>query len=132
LIQEAEELCDRVAIIVKGKIRMIDTPENLRNQVRETQVLEIKPQSLPDFLPKELELLPGVERATFIEDKIHLFGRSVHQAICQIIDHLNQKRVQILSIKTWTPTLEDAFVKLTGLDAEVMRVDKPQKMGGVG
>jgi ABC-2 type transport system ATP-binding protein len=132
LIQEADELCDRVAIIVKGKIRMMDTPENLRNQVRETQVLEIKPQSLPDSLNKELELLPGVEKATLIEDKIHLFGQSVHQAIPQIINHLSQKKIQILSIKTLTPSLEDAFVKLTGVEAEVMRVDKPQKMGGVG
>jgi len=132
LIQEADELCDRVAIIVKGKIRVIDTAENLRNQVRETEVLEIKPQFLPDSLPKELELLPGVEKATLIEDKIHLLGQSVHQAIPQIVNHLSEKKIQILSIKTLTPTLEDAFVKLTGVEAEVMRVDKPQKMGGVG
>jgi ABC-2 type transport system ATP-binding protein len=132
LIQEADELCDRLAIIVKGKIRVIDTPENLRNEVRETEVLEIKPQSLPDSLPKELESLPGVEKATLIEGKIHLLGQSVHQAIPQIINHLSEKKIQILSIRTLTPTLEDAFVKLTGVEAEVMRVDKPQKMGGVG
>lgn len=132
LIQEADELCDRVAIIVKGKIRMIDTPENLRNQVRETEVLEIKPQSLPDSMPKELESLPGVEKAILMEDKIHLLGQSVHQAIPQIINYLSEKKIQILSIQTLTPSLEDAFVKLTGVDGEIMRVDKPQKMGGVG
>lgn len=132
VIQEAEELCDRVAIIVKGKIWMIDTPENLRNLVRETEVLEIQPQSLPDSLPQELESLPGVEKATLIEGKIHLLGQSVHQAIPQIIHHLSEKKIQILSIKTLTPTLEDAFVKLTGVEAEVMKAAKPQKMAGVG
>jgi hypothetical protein len=45
---------------------------------------------------------------------------------------LNAEGVGILSIQTLTPTLEDAFVKITGVDAEVMRVDKPLKMGGAG
>jgi ABC-2 type transport system ATP-binding protein len=41
LIQEAEELCDRVAIIVGGTIRAIDTPANLRGGLQKTEVLEI-------------------------------------------------------------------------------------------
>jgi len=132
LIQEAEDLCDWVAIIVKGKIRVIDTPENLRIQAQEVEALEIKPQPFSEMLPKEMESLPGVEKATLIEDKIHLYGQSIHQVIPQVINYLSEKKIQILSIKTLTPTLEDAFVKLTGMEAEVMRVDKPQKMGGVG
>jgi ABC-2 type transport system ATP-binding protein len=132
LIQEAEELCDRIAIIVKGKIRTIDTPAKLKNQVQEVEILEMKVHPLFDSLPKEMESIPGVEKATLVEGKIHLIGKSILQALPPIVAHLSGKKIEILSIQTLTPSLEDAFVKLTGVDGEIMRVDKPQKMGGVG
>jgi len=130
LIQEAEDLCDRVAIIVKGKIRITDTPEALKNQVKETEVLEIRPVHVSQALLGKMEALSGVEKAGLVEDKLRLSGKSLHGSICQILNQLNAEGVGILSIQTLTPTLEDAFVKLTGVDAEVMRVDKPAKMGG--
>jgi ABC-2 type transport system ATP-binding protein len=132
LIQEAEDLCDRVAIIVKGKIRVTDTPEALKERVKETEVLEIRPNPASPALPGKLEALPGVQKATLVEDKLRLYGKSLHGSVCQILNQLNAGGVSILSIQTLTPTLEDAFVKLTGVDAEVMRVDKPVKMGGPG
>jgi len=132
LIQEAEDLCDRVVIIVKGKIRIIDTPEALKESVKETEVLEMKVQPLPPSLPKDLEVIEGVEKAMIIEDKLRLYGQSLHGSIVPIINRLDAKGITISSIYSLTPTLEDAFVKLTGVDAEVMRADKPIKMGGPG
>jgi ABC-2 type transport system ATP-binding protein len=132
LIQEAEDLCDRVAIIVKGKIRIIDTPEALKEKVKETEVLEIRPNPVSQALPGKIEALAGVEKAALVEDKLRLHGKSLHGSICQILNQLKAEGVGILSIQTLTPTLEDAFVKLTGVDAEIMRVDKPIKMGGPG
>jgi ABC-2 type transport system ATP-binding protein len=132
LIQEADELCDRVAIIAKGRVRIIDTPTNLRNQAQDTEVLEIKTHPGFPSVPKEMESFPEVERVILLEDKLRVLGKSVHKAIPRIVGFLNEKGTEILSFQTKTPTLEDAFVKLTGVDAEVMRVDKPQKMGGVG
>jgi ABC-2 type transport system ATP-binding protein len=132
LVQEAEDLCDRVAIIVKGKIRVTDTPEALKESVKETEVLEMKVQPLPPSLPKDMEVIQGVEKATIIEDKLRLYGKSLHGSIAPIINQLDAKGITTFSIHTLTPTLEDAFVKLTGVDAEVMRVDKQIKMGGSG
>ncbi|MFW9847360.1 MAG: ABC transporter ATP-binding protein [Candidatus Thorarchaeota archaeon] len=132
LIQEAEDLCDRLAIIVKGKIRVTDTPEALKEKVKETEVLEIRPSPVSPALPGKMEALPGVEKAGLVEDKLRLYGKSLHGSICQILNQLNAEGVGILSIQTLTPSLEDAFVKLTGVDAEIMRVDKPVKMGGPG
>jgi len=132
LIQEAEDLCDRVAIIVKGKIRIIDTPQALKEKVRETEVLEIRVQPLPPALSEDMEAIPGVEKATIAEDRLRLYGKTLHGSVGPIINRLDQGGGRILSIQTLTPTLEDAFVKLTGVDVEVMRVDKPMKMGGMG
>jgi hypothetical protein len=76
------------------------------------------------------KLFRGVEKAVVVEDRLHLHGITLHLAIPQIIAYLHEQGKEILSIRTWMPTLEDAFVRLTGVDAEVMRVDKPQRMGG--
>jgi len=132
LIQEAEDLCDRVAIIVKGKIRIIDTPEALKEKVKETEVLEIRPKPVSQALPGKMEAIPGVEKAALVEDKLRLYGKSLHGSVLQILNQFNTEGISVLSIQTLTPTLEDAFVKLTGVDAEIMRVDKPLKMGGPG
>jgi ABC-2 type transport system ATP-binding protein len=132
LIQEAEDLCDRVAIIVKGKIRIIDTPGGLKERVKETEVLEIQPIPVSPSLPKMFEEFPGLEKAILVEDKLRLYGQSVHQSICPILNRLEAHGIKVASIQSLVPTLEDAFVKLTGVDAEVMRVDKPVKMGGIG
>ena len=132
LIQEAEDLCDRVAIIVKGKIRIIDTPGGLKERVRETEVLEIQPRPVSPSLPRMFEGIAGVEKAALVEDRIRLYGQSVHQSICPILNRLEADGIKVASIQSLVPTLEDAFVKLTGVDAEVMRVDKPVKMGGMG
>jgi len=131
-IQEAEELCDRVAIIVKGKIRFTDTPEGLKEKVKETEVLEIQPHPFSPNLLQLMEGIPDVEKTTFVEDKIRFYGASVHNSVCQILNRLEAKGIKILSIQTLVPTLEDAFVKMTGVDAEIMRMDKPVRMGGMG
>ncbi|NWF55699.1 MAG: ABC transporter ATP-binding protein [Syntrophaceae bacterium] len=132
LIQEAEDLCDRVAIIVKGKIRIIDTPGGLKERVKETEVLEIQPRPFSPSLLKMFEGFPGVEKAALVEDKMRFYGESVHQSICPILNRLEAEGFKVVKIQSLVPTLEDAFVKMTGVDAEVMRVDKPMKMGGMG
>lgn len=131
LIGEAEELCDRVAIIVKGQIRIIDTPKALKEKVQDTEVIEVRVQPLPLSIAKELESIAGVEKVTIIEDRLRLYGKSLHESIGPIIALLTQGGRKIYAIQTLTPTLEDAFVKLTGVDAELMRIDKPVKAGGM-
>ncbi len=130
LIGEAEELCDRVAIIVKGQIRIIDTPKALKEKVQDTEVIEVKVQPLPSAISEELERIARVEKVTVIEDRVRLYGKNLHESLGTIINQLDQGGRKILAMQTWTPTLEDAFVKLTGVDAEIMRIDKPLKMGG--
>lgn len=131
LIGEAEELCDRVAIIVQGQISLIDTPKALKEKVQDTGVIELRIQPLPPAITKELESIAGVEKVTIVEDRLRLYGKTLHKSLSVIINLLDQGGRKIFSIQTLTPTLEDAFVKLTGVDVEVMRIDKPTKAGGV-
>jgi ABC-2 type transport system ATP-binding protein len=128
-IPEAETLCDRIAIIVQGKIRIIDTPENIKAQVKETEVLEIKLDQVSEELKGSLLSLNGVEKVLIDENRVRFHTKRLDQATSPIIRLLKEHGAKIQSINTLSPSLEDAFVKLTGLDSELMKIDKPVKGG---
>jgi len=123
-IPEAETLCDRIAMIVQGKIRTVDTPENIKAQVKETEILEIRLDRVSEELKGSFLSLNGVEKALIDENRIRFHTRRLDQVTPPIIKSLEEHGAIIRSINTLTPTLEDAFVRITGLDSELMKIDK--------
>jgi ABC-2 type transport system ATP-binding protein len=128
-IPEAETLCDQIAIIVQGKIRIIDTPESIKAQVKETEILEIGLDRVSEELKGSLLSLNGVEKVLIDENRIRFHTRMLDQVTSPIIRSLEEHGAKIRSINTLTPSLEEAFVKLTGLGSELMKIDKPIKGG---
>jgi ABC-2 type transport system ATP-binding protein len=128
-IPEAESLCDRIAIIVKGKIRIIDTPQNIKSQVKEMEILEVGLDRIPDPLKKNLLSLDGIEKILIDESRIRFHTKNIDQVTLGIIKLLKEQGTKIEVINTLSPSLEDAFVKLTGLDSDLMKIDKPMKAG---
>jgi len=128
-IPEAESLCDRIAIIVKGKIRVINTPENIKTQAKETEILEIGLDRITEELKNKLMSLEGIEKFLIAENRIRFHIKKLEQGASSIIKSLEQHGAKIQAINTLSPSLEDAFVKITGLDSELMTIDKPMKMG---
>lgn len=128
-IPEAEVLCDRVAIIVQGKIRVIDTPENIKAQVKETEILEIRLDRMTDDFKRNLLSIEGIEKILLDENKIRLHTQKLDQTAPLVIKVLKEQGAKIETINTLSPTLEDAFVRITGLDSELMKIDKSIKMG---
>jgi ABC-2 type transport system ATP-binding protein len=126
-IPEAESLCDRIAIIVKGKIRIIDTPENIRSQAKDIEILEVGLEWVPDDLKNKFLSLGGIEKILIDENRIHFHAKKLDQVISPIMKSLEEHGAKIESIKTLNPTLEDAFIRLTDLDSELMKIDKPEK-----
>jgi ABC-2 type transport system ATP-binding protein len=128
-IPEAESLCDRIAIIVQGKIRIIDTPVNIRAQAKEAEVLEIRLDRVSEELKGLFLSLNGVEKVLIDENRLRFHTRRLDQITSPIIKFLEEQGAKILSINTLSPSLEDAFVRITGLDSELMKIDKPMKTG---
>ena len=128
-IPEAETLCDRVAIIIRGKIRIIDTPDIIKSQAKEIEILEIGLERISEDLKSNLLSLDGVEKILIDENRLHFHTKKLDQVISPIMKSLEEHGAKIRSINTLTPTLEDAFVRITGLDSELMRIDKPMKGG---
>jgi len=121
-MDEADQLCDRVAFINNGNIVAVDTPNRLKAMIKETELVEIavyRPPAdiervirslLPDAVVK---LIPGDEDEGN-PSRIKIIGGTAEENVGTIIDALRQKNIRIGSLNVGVPTLEDVFVKLTG------------------
>ena len=122
-MKEADDLCDRVAIINDGKVVAVDSPNRLKATVKETEVLEVTCYSPPLDIENHLKnicrdteivtLIRG-EEAKGVPSKIKIIGGDAEENVELAIDALRRKNVQITGVNVSMPTLEDAFIKLTG------------------
>lgn len=122
-MKEADELCDRVAIINDGKIVAVDSPNSLKAMVNEKEVLEVTcynpPPEIEDNLKKachnaEIVTLLRGEEEKGVPSRIKIIGGNVEENVELAIEALREKNVQITGVNAKVPTLEDAFIKLTG------------------
>ena len=113
---EADELCDRLAIIDRGRVLACDTPANLKKKVQEYPLFTLA------LTPGERGLsgvgdLPGVHQATQTETpttvilKVSLREESV---IGTVVQHVVSAGCRIQSLEKSQPTLEDVFIELVG------------------
>ena len=129
-IEEADNLCQRVAIINKGKIVAVDNPEKLKASIEEQRVIELSLSPAQD-LDYKLRGLDCVSNVSRVGDKFRLYVEEVSEAVPLLIDFCRENNLRVISINTLKPSLEDAFVKITGLSQEVMMIEKEpvKKMG---
>jgi ABC-2 type transport system ATP-binding protein len=128
-IEEANLLCHRIALIVKGKIIANDTPDALKRSIQGKSMVEIGIEypDLPNLLGF-IEEMDGVEEVSRKQDRfvIRFAGRPPWETF---LPSLHRRGVLVTSVNTLQPTLEDAFVKITGLDKEIMMMEKEGKKG---
>ncbi|MDL1911691.1 ABC transporter ATP-binding protein [Chloroflexi bacterium CFX6] len=118
---EAEELCDRVAIINKGQVLACDTPANLKRNLQRDAIFEIETSPLNGLTPQMLQDQPEVRKAalTDIEGgaKLELILEE-ESALASVINILTQKEVKVMRLSKREPTLEDVFMDLVGQKME--------------
>ncbi|MCC6013874.1 MAG: ATP-binding cassette domain-containing protein [Candidatus Verstraetearchaeota archaeon] len=131
-IEEADQLCHRIAIINKGKIIALGSPEELKTKAEEEHIIEISFSISKDVeeyedIENQLKNLNYVNSISRIGDKFRLYVENTSEAIPIIIDFCRKNNLKIISINTLKPSLEDAFVKITGLSPEIMKIEKETK-----
>ena len=115
-IEEANLACDRVAIINKGRIAAIDSPERLKKTIQSVQSVEVAFGATVSGAKERLMEIPGVSEVRKEGDKFRLFTEDPSLVIPALTDFAQQNNVKIISMGTFGPSLEDVFIKLTGLD----------------
>jgi ABC-2 type transport system ATP-binding protein len=111
LMEEAERLCDRVAIIEHGRIIDIGTPEALvqRHCPERTVVLTTDDGNAEE----QLRAIPNCETITNEDGRLTIRGTG-ENFVSAVIHCLSENRIKVLDFRTVQPNLEDVFLKLTG------------------
>ena len=131
-MDEADELCGRIAFISKGRIVDVKPPEQYKRDIPHTEVLVVRTQGRPDHAA--IEALPTVERVAseFLDGvtTLTVVAPRGEAVLSDIIEHLRQQ-TKILGIDVKQPTLEDVFLYVTGtsLGADTAE-DKPAGANG--
>jgi ABC-2 type transport system ATP-binding protein len=137
-IEEANQLCDRVAIIHHGQIAAIDTPERLKRAFQRVQSVEVALEpdggsTGPVLSPsaslgmnsaegltgaqdhgKPLAALPGVTTPVKMGDKWRLYTEDPSALLPRVMDYAHSHRLRVVSLSTLGPSLEDVFLEITG------------------
>jgi ABC-2 type transport system ATP-binding protein len=132
-IEEANQLCDRVAIIDHGQIAAIDTPERLKGAFQRVQSVEVALEPDGQLHGTPLSTLPGVTRSVKMGDKWRLYTRDPSELLPLVMDYARVRALRVVSLSTLSPSLEDVFLEITGQQVGTVRhavgSDRPKGRG---
>jgi len=118
---EADELCDRVAIINQGRVLACDTPANLKQRLQREAIFQIETTPLSETNVQVIASLAGVRKVTHHAGD----GRATldlmldaDDAVGGVINTLTAHHARLLNLRKREPTLEDVFVDLVGRSME--------------
>src|SRR5260370_440227 len=111
-IEEAERLCDRVAIVDHGKVIALGSPRELKQRSCANTRIEVKlAKPAPNGTLRNLE---GVVDAREVDGTYVLHTQRPPQSIVSLVKHLEAEGNELVSLEIATPSLEDVFIEMTG------------------
>jgi len=114
-MQEADELCDRVAIIDQGRILACDAPSNLKKRVAKSSTFTIV--TTPFDAVEGVGGLPGVKGFSNVPGSENIeirFMLEDESVIADIVSYITTRKAKVLALTKREPTLEDVFIQLVG------------------
>jgi len=113
-MEEAQRLCDRVAIIDQGQIIALDTPKALIESLGGGIIHLGVPPEMLESLVSEVEHLPDVQHVTHTDGKLEITAQHAQRTLVSVIKVFNDADVSITSLEILEPNLETVFLHLTG------------------
>lgn len=119
-MEEADFLCDRIAIVDGGKIITLDTPNNLKKTISDVRSIKIEVNSISDEITSKLKKLESIKSVTvsYMEERnsyeVLIHHEEKENIVQEIIDFLGVNKISIRSMNVVIPSLEDVFIHLTG------------------
>ena len=116
MMEEADRLSERVAIISKGRLMALGSPTDLKNSIPAGQVIELKVDGKIEMVAKTLESFPEIETIQIIEDAnmARLYMNQTEAVLPKIMDALFRQKISVKSIDFKKPSLDDVFLHYTG------------------
>jgi len=124
-IEEANQLCGRVAIINHGRIAAIDTPERLKAAFRRVQSVEVALEPDGGAHGEPLAALPRATTSVKMGDKWRLYTEDPSALLSQVMAYANSRKLRVVSLSTLGPSLEDVFLEITGQQVGTVHHETP-------
>jgi ABC-2 type transport system ATP-binding protein len=115
-MEEADQLCDRVAIMDHGRLLALDTPARLKANIGADTEVRILASGDLRALAAHLETLPAVVGGRVIDDRLHVYVKPGGPALPELIAHADRGGFSVTDVGVTEPTLETVFIALTGKD----------------
>ncbi len=116
-MEEADKLCDRVAIMDHGKILALDTPEALKQSVGADTIVTVKATGDPQALAQRLaDQLEGVTRTRVVDEGVELHVKGAGRLVPRVVDAAESGGFEVVDLSVSEPSLETVFINLTGKD----------------
>ncbi len=127
-LEEADQLCDRIAILVKGKIMNLDSPKGLKSLAEGRPTIEIAFSRGVSRLMDDLSRRLSDSEAVLLDsNRVRIYGDDPQKIFREIFSFSADHKLGIMAMNSITPSLEDAFVRVTGLSPSIMLKEKGGK-----
>jgi ABC-2 type transport system ATP-binding protein len=113
-MDEADKLCDRIAIVDHGDLKALDSPMRLKASIPGNNVLEASFESAPADWERTLAALPGVEKISGHDLLFRLASANGPQTTLALMETAEREHVTVKSLAVQSTTLDDVFVHYTG------------------
>jgi ABC-2 type transport system ATP-binding protein len=121
-MEEADALCNRVAIMDHGEIKVLDTPENLKNSL-EGDIVTLEVDKIK--VAEKIKVLKEVKKVHVINNKIFITVKNAESFAPKIIEFLKRNETIVNSISIRKPSLGDVFLHYTGREIREEKAEKP-------
>ena len=115
-MEEAERLCNRVAIMDHGKLLALDTPAALKQSLGADTVVTITSDEKLEELARHIEEMQGVTRVHVVDQTVRVGLRGSNGVLPRILGHAEGGGFHVKDLSIAEPTLETVFITLTGKD----------------
>jgi ABC-2 type transport system ATP-binding protein len=113
-MDEADKLCDRVAIVDHGKLVALDSPLKLKASIPGKNILDVSFSETPPGWPDRLRQLPAVERVTGETPVYRIASASGPATTLALMEMAESAGIEVHSLSVQSTTLDDVFVHYTG------------------
>lgn len=115
IMEEAEYICDRIAVINKGRIMALDTIGSIKRRFGGMSVIHLRVTDGKQGLSSRLEKLPDVERIVYPtreDEPLKVYSKDCDKVLSQIIDIISQSGLHVEELRIKEPSLDDVFVQM--------------------
>jgi ABC-2 type transport system ATP-binding protein len=113
-MEEVEQICDRIAILDKGKTVALGTKEELKAMIRMGEKITVEVFNLPAEALDGIKALPGVDKVEYRENTLVIKSVKGRNNLVRTLEFMNARGIEFDKIYSELPTLNDVFLEITG------------------